>query len=538
MSRVQTLPPIRFEKMSTVDMLKRVVSLALCLSLFCVLFVGCVSEPGGEIRSSQPDSASTEPVIATTENPALPSITWQKAFRDNDLPEGEVDAEHIAFLKVGPEHSMSVFNVSRQEVYGKQLARLPRTRFFEQYLSPELVDELLPALDYAMAHGYSRLCIPTTSLSYGLIEGASKYLTQTYRINDKKIGSLGIKEVELPNGQTLTFLLVTIGGMENLGMIEQYREGIAAAEAIVDGMPGNLDEKGKMLYFYRWLTENVSYYDYDENAVEYYYNDWCMIYDALVKHNTVCAGYAEALYVLCNLAGIECFTVDGEIIRNQDPGMHIWNVAKIDGKYYQFDSTWDAGMSVADYDYFGVSKERIETLRKQYVVAFAEEYCPPCQEDLLPAALGFPEEKNAPEYAIVWYYRLRNARNTNPLTLFRYFGMEEKAVAPEEPKDGWVKTKVDISTVINFLCYVMTDKSAGNFLSGYFENETEDEPSLSYRVPDANAEMMRLIGLEQNGDGTWTADVLRFRPDGSFTPDQETVTMEQIGEYWFVSGVE
>jgi hypothetical protein len=80
---------------------------------------------------------------------------------------------------------MSVFNVSGEEVYGNRLARLPRTRFFEQYLSPELVDELLPALDYAMAHGYSRLSIPTTCLSYGLIEGASKYLTQTYRINDK-----------------------------------------------------------------------------------------------------------------------------------------------------------------------------------------------------------------------------------------------------------------------------------------------------------------------------------------------------------------
>jgi hypothetical protein len=33
--------------------------------------------------------------------------------------------------------------------------------------------------------------------------------------------------------QTLTFLLVTIGGMENLGLIEKYREGIAAAEAIL-----------------------------------------------------------------------------------------------------------------------------------------------------------------------------------------------------------------------------------------------------------------------------------------------------------------
>ncbi|MBO4419041.1 MAG: hypothetical protein J5789_04370 [Oscillospiraceae bacterium] len=524
--------------------MKRLISLSLALVLICSLFAGCIdsANPTEKINPSQSEaeqskSVTTEP--AATEVP-LPSLAWTAAFRMKDLTEeGEVASNQIAFMQVDGSGAKTVVNIPKTEVFENQPEQLPRTHFFEQYMAPELIEELLPALDYAMAHGYSRMCIPTTRLSYGAIESASKYLVQTYQINNNKIGSLGIKDVELPDGQTLTFLLVTIGGMENRGLIEQYLEGIDAARSIVAEMPQDLDENGKMLYFYRWLTENVSYYDYDEYAGEYYEaNDWCMTYDALVKHSTVCAGYAEALYVLCSLAGIECFTINGEIVRNTDPGMHIWNVAKIDGKYYQFDSTWDAGIPVADYEYYGVSEERMEALRKQYVVAFAKEYCPPCQENLLPAALDFPEEMNAPEFALVWYYRLRNARNTNPLTLFRYFGMDEKTVAPEEPKDGWVKTSVDYTSFYKCLRYVMTDDAAIYFLLGYFVNETEGDPALSYSVPAENAETTRLIGLEQNSDGTWTAQILRFLPDGSFTPDQETVTMQSIKGYWFISNVE
>ena len=236
--------------------MKRLISLALALVLICSLFAGCFdsARPTEKTDPSQSEPEQSKPDLtepATTEVP-LPSLAWTTAFRMKDLrEEGEVAADQIAFFQVDGTGAKTVVNIPKTEVYENQPERLPRTHFFEQYMTPELIEELLPALDYAIAHGFSRMCIPTTRLSYGAIESAGKYLVQTYRINENKIGSLGVKDVELPDGQTLTFLLITIGGMENRGLTEQYLDGIDTARAIVDEMPQDLDEKGKMLYLYR-----------------------------------------------------------------------------------------------------------------------------------------------------------------------------------------------------------------------------------------------------------------------------------------------
>ena len=285
--------------------------------------------------------------------------------------------------------------------------------------------------DYAVANGCSRFCIPATAVNYSMIRKNGQYLSYTYDINDQsRIDPLPIKSITGEN-VTVNFVLVTLYGMEKGNTIDRYRDGLAAAQAIVDAIPEGLDDQGKMLYLYRYLTENVRYYEGD------YYggSDWCLLYDALVQHSTVCTGYTEALYVLCNLAGIECFNVSGEVGELLSGGMHAWNVARINGQYYEFDATWDEGLPPADYRFFGMSTAYSLENHTRLMRSFDLSFCPDCPENLLPEAL-LPASENDPAYPIFWYYLLRNAMDASPEKMFEYLGYEEDQIRAVEPKNG------------------------------------------------------------------------------------------------------
>jgi hypothetical protein len=84
----------------------------------------------------------------------------------------------------------------------------------------------------------------------------------------------------------------------------------------------------------------------------------------IFKHGVgVCDGYARALQVLLNVAGIECLEVVGGVIGTEDEG-HAWNIANIDGVYYHFDATLDDpvfkdGASTLRHSYFNLSDRQM-----------------------------------------------------------------------------------------------------------------------------------------------------------------------------------
>ncbi len=61
-------------------------------------------------------------------------------------------------------------------------------------------------------------------------------------------------------------------------------------------------------------------------------------YGALVLGEAMCEGYAFAMSYLCDYFNIENYIVNGE---NVDGKSHVWNKIKIDGDWYNLDSTWD-----------------------------------------------------------------------------------------------------------------------------------------------------------------------------------------------------
>lgn len=64
-------------------------------------------------------------------------------------------------------------------------------------------------------------------------------------------------------------------------------------------------------------------------------------YAALVDGTAVCQGYANLFYRLALEAGVDCRVIPG-ISSGQG---HAWNIVELDGKFYNLDATWDAGLS-------------------------------------------------------------------------------------------------------------------------------------------------------------------------------------------------
>lgn len=134
------------------------------------------------------------------------------------------------------------------------------------------------------------------------------------------------------------------------------------AKAVIDKIiTKNMSEFEKAKAIHDYLVVNVDY-DYENylaNTIPY---ERYTVIGALRDKYAVCAGYAKAFEVLCQLAGLECTYVTGHV----PAGYHAWNQVKIDGKWYNIDVTWDDPVYIGkpfddhkynNYSYFLISDE-------------------------------------------------------------------------------------------------------------------------------------------------------------------------------------
>lgn len=118
-------------------------------------------------------------------------------------------------------------------------------------------------------------------------------------------------------------------------------------QAVAD-LLSSLNLSGKTDYqkikaIYDYICSNITY-DYD-NLYDDSYTLKHSSYAALINKKAVCQGYASLFYRLALEAGI-----DARVISGDSSGPHAWNIVKIEGSYYNLDSTWDAGNT--EYEYF------------------------------------------------------------------------------------------------------------------------------------------------------------------------------------------
>lgn len=79
----------------------------------------------------------------------------------------------------------------------------------------------------------------------------------------------------------------------------------------------------------------------------------------------LCEGYSRAFEYLCQSVGIECVCISGTARSSLGGGGHMWNMVKLDDKWYHVDVTWDdpvttSGEQILEYDYFLLSDSQIK----------------------------------------------------------------------------------------------------------------------------------------------------------------------------------
>lgn len=126
-------------------------------------------------------------------------------------------------------------------------------------------------------------------------------------------------------------------------------------------------EKEKVLHDY--IVKNC---EYDER----YYTDTIPMesytaYGVLIKGIGVCQGYAVAMNMLLEEAGIESIIITGEVFdyNTSKYDGHAWNLVKLDDEYYHLDSTWDdpVGSNENDriiYSYFNLNDNQMKNDHK------------------------------------------------------------------------------------------------------------------------------------------------------------------------------
>lgn len=137
----------------------------------------------------------------------------------------------------------------------------------------------------------------------------------------------------------------------------------------------DMSDTEKVLYVYEWIGDHATY---DRDFMLSSKNQ--SIYNMFIKKNAVCAGFGKAAAVIFQNIGIEAHGVTG-FMDPADPIGHMWDIVKIDGKYYYFDSTWAASINDKNDSryYYGLNRFQMASYRLDH-----PEWYPEISEEEIP----------------------------------------------------------------------------------------------------------------------------------------------------------
>jgi len=132
----------------------------------------------------------------------------------------------------------------------------------------------------------------------------------------------------------------------------------AVAKDVLGSMINDQSEHDRVKIVHDYIVKNTMY-DYDNYLADTIPDESYSITGTLLNGTAVCEGYTRAMQFLLAKAGIESVYVSGT---GNGEG-HAWNKVKIDGQWYNVDSTWDDPVpdrkNEVSYDYFLVTDEQL-----------------------------------------------------------------------------------------------------------------------------------------------------------------------------------
>lgn len=145
---------------------------------------------------------------------------------------------------------------------------------------------------------------------------------------------------------------------------KQIQELESVIKTIIDNsILDTMDVETKIKTIHDYII-NTTKYDRNrsDNKVKQYHSD--MAYGALIEHYAICGGYSDSMKLILDKLGIPNYKISSE--------NHIWNLVKVNDKWYHLDLTWDDPIKcdqntgvcedIIEYVYFLISTEELQTI--------------------------------------------------------------------------------------------------------------------------------------------------------------------------------
>ena len=96
--------------------------------------------------------------------------------------------------------------------------------------------------------------------------------------------------------------------------------------------------------FYYWIHQNIEY-DYNLLKKEHKTEEDISVKTTLENKKTICSGYSDLFFELCQSVKIECVKINGvaQVGSEKEGQPHAWNAVKLNEKWLLIDTTWGSG---------------------------------------------------------------------------------------------------------------------------------------------------------------------------------------------------
>ena len=385
----------------------------------------------------------------------------------------------------------------------------PRTHYYESLFSKEEEQRLLRLLDYCLGNGYQGFSLPDGIVSTDGFDVWQRYaLPFMYRIED---GSVLCREGERAEGAEFGYTTVWYS-LKKEGEMDKFSLGLEAVRELAANAPEGADDYDLLVWAANSLADRIVYGDRDT----YYFTDGYQLYDAMVKGVTVCSGYSDAMYYLCNLLGVDCLCVEGNAISlSRDGGLdgHAWNLARIGEQYYVFDLTAYDSIVMQPLPvpiFFALSEKAMYSMggnsRTNHYAD--EELIPDCESSFDPVSAW----NGTPEGAMRSFLTFYDLALASPEYMLTANDLAPDEWSREEAEDGFYILPVSYE---GFFARAQEYMSKDCFESCFarFYRDIDGSLAVRYATSEDGVELYQLLRVIEQGDGSFSAELARA--DGS-----------------------